>query len=140
MIGSIKALARTITPSGTQPSTRALPIEAPIAIEYNGIGYAVMMATPADLEDFALGFSLSERIVSSASEIEAVEPRDTPNGWLLKIQIAQIAVAPMVERVRVRVSESSCGLCGLENLEQVNRPLPPITTYLDVAPTAIFAA
>ncbi len=140
MSGAVEVAALTLTPDGAHPSTRALPVEAPIAIEYNGIGYAVMMATPMDLEDFAVGFSLSERIVSRAAEIEEVEPHETPNGWLLKIQIAQSAVAPMIERVRVRVSESSCGLCGLENLEQVNRPLPLVMAQVKVAPEAIFAA
>ncbi len=140
MMGAVKVSAQTITPRGTFPSTRTLPIEAPIAIEYNGIGYAVMMATPTDFEDFAIGFSLSEKIISNLSEVDSVDPHETPNGWLLKIQIAQSAVAPMIERVRVRVSESSCGLCGLENLEQVNRPLPPITAQLNVEPHALFAA
>jgi len=140
MTGAIEVSAQTITPLGIFPSTRALPIEAPIAIEYNGLGYAVMMATPTDIQDFALGFSLSERIVSHRSEVESIDPHETQNGWLLKIQIASSAVAPMIERVRVRVSESSCGLCGLENLEQVNRPLPPITTQLKVDPPALFTA
>lgn len=140
MNGAISVPALTITPTSATPSTRNIPIEAPIAIEYNGIGYAVMMATPMDLEDFAIGFSLSERIVSGVVEIEAVEPQETPDGWLLKIQIAQSRVTPMIERVRVRVSESSCGLCGLENLEQVNRELPLITARISVETPALFAA
>jgi FdhD protein len=140
MTGIVDVSARTITPFDAHPSSRALPIESPIAIEYNGIGYAVMMATPSNLEDFAIGFSLSERIIANAVEILTIEPQETPNGWLLKIQIAHSAVAPMIERVRVRVSESSCGLCGLENLEQVNRPLPPISSHLSVESSAVFAA
>ena len=140
MTGSTGVAVHRITPTGGDHITRAVPIEAPIAIEYNGIGYAVMMATPTDLGDFATGFSLSERIVGSAAQVESVEARETPDGWLLKIQIAPQCVAPMIERVRVRVSESSCGLCGLENLEQIARPLPPVSARLDVPDAAIFAA
>lgn len=99
-----------------------------------------MMATPIDLEDFGVGFALSERIVARADAIKAVEAHETAQGWLLRIQIAQSAVAPMIERVRVRVSESGCGLCGLENLQQVNRPLPPVTARIDVPDIALFSA
>jgi FdhD protein len=129
-----------ITPTDTAPAARTLPVEMPIAVEYNGIGYAVMMATPVDLEDFAVGFSLSERIVRHAADVLEVNAHETPQGIVLRITVAQDRMEPMLERVRVRVSESSCGLCGLENLEQVARPLPPIEVRMDVAPSAIFAA
>lgn len=123
-----------------QSLTRSIPVEAPIAIDYNGIGYAVMMATPTDLEDFAIGFSLSERIVERAAEIGRIEAQETDKGWLLGIGIARQRVAPMIERVRVRVSESSCGLCGLENLEQIARPLPSLSPAPAIAEPALFAA
>lgn len=129
-----------LTPTDSMPAERTLPVEMPIAIEYNGIGYAVMMATPVDLEDFAVGFSLSERIIPRAADVLDVNAHETPQGIVLRITIAQDRIEPMLERVRVRVSESSCGLCGLENLEQVARPLPSITAPLDVATPAIFAA
>jgi FdhD protein len=129
-----------IAPEGRSAATRTVPVEAPIAVSFNGIGYAVMMATPVDLADFAAGFALSERVVGAVQEIEDIEVQETPEGWLVSIRIAADSVAPMIERVRRRVSESSCGLCGLENLEQVNRPLPKITATLDVADEAIFAA
>lgn len=129
-----------LTPDGSASAERTLPVEMPIAIEYNGIGYAVMMATPVDLEDFAIGFSLSERIVSRAEDVLAVHPHETPEGIVMRITIAQDRTEAMLDRVRVRVSESSCGLCGLENLEQVARPLPPISAKLDVESSAIFEA
>jgi FdhD protein len=140
MTGSIATSVWRITSQGQQNAERTLPIEAPIAIEYNGIGFAVMMATPQDFKDFAVGFTLSERIVSEANEITHIDPHETSMGWLLKIRIAQQCVEPMIERVRVRVSESSCGICGLENLEQVARPLPPVQRTFTVEPAAIFAA
>lgn len=129
-----------LTPDDQSRSERSLPVEMPIAIEYNGIGYAVMMATPADLDDFAIGISLSERIVGNAREVHTIDAHETPQGIVLRITIAQERTHAMLERVRVRVSESSCGLCGLENLEQVARPLPPISAPLHVETSAIFAA
>ncbi len=131
---------RRLTPDGRSEARRTLPIEAAIAIEFNGIGYAVMMATPTGLEEFVTGFALSERIVASADEIGDITAHETDMGWRVQVQIAPQRVAAMIERVRVRVSESSCGLCGLENLEQVARPLPPVTAVLDVADVALFAA
>lgn len=137
---TVNVPVQKLTPDSIAPSTRTLPVEMPIAVEYNGIGYAVMMATPDNLDDFATGFSLSERIVPDPAQIEAVHPHETDQGIVLRITIQQDRTDVMLERVRVRVSESSCGLCGLENLEQIARPLPPITAKLDVETSAIFAA
>ena len=119
---------------------RAIAIEAPIAIEYNGIGYAVMMATPIDFEDFAIGFSLSEGLVSDGSQIHSVDSHHADNGWVLRIQIASAGADRVLERARQRVSESSCGLCGMDNLEQVVRPLPPVSATIDVSNDAVFQA
>lgn len=135
-----KVPVRRLAPTLAEPGERVIPVEAPIAVEFNGIGYAVMMATPADLEDFGTGFALSERIVQHASEIEEIEAEETPQGWLLKVRITPARVEPMIDRVRVRVSESSCGLCGLENLEMVNRPLPRLMHPIPLSRDAVFRA
>ncbi len=119
---------------------RAVIVEAPIAIEYNGIGYAVMMATPIDLEDFAVGFSLSERLVERAEQILAVDTHKADLGWILRIQLPPENAEKVFARARQRVSESSCGLCGMDNLEEVMRPLPPVTGRIDVPDVAIFSA
>jgi FdhD protein len=123
------------------PRERLLAIEAPIAIEINGLGYAVMMATPADLADYALGFCLSEQLIAAPSQLLSAEASKVPaGGWMLRIQLAADDAAPLMERARLRLAEGSCGLCGIESLEQVLRPLPPVTARLDVADAAIFAA
>ena len=129
-----------IEPGGFSTGTRTLPDECPIAIEYNGIGYAVMMATPEDLEDFVTGFSLSERIVAAADDILAIESHETPMGWIVRITLSPDHVEPMLARVRVRVSEGSCGLCGMENLEQIARPLPRVAAKAELDPKALFSA
>ncbi len=119
---------------------RNIIIEAPVAIEYNGIGYAVMMATPVDLLDFATGFTLSEGLVLSADDILAIDDHEAELGWILRIQLSQENAEKVIARARQRVSESSCGLCGMDNLEEVMRPLPKVTAQIKVPDTAIFHA
>ncbi|MBY0393430.1 MAG: formate dehydrogenase accessory sulfurtransferase FdhD [Novosphingobium sp.] len=123
------------------PRERLLAIEAPVAIEINGLGYAVMMATPSDLADYALGFCLSEQLIASPSQLLSTEANEVPaGGWILRIQLAADDAAPLMERVRLRLAEGSCGLCGIESLEQVLRPLPPVEGKLAVDDEAIFRA
>lgn len=130
-----------LLPTGrVEQAERPLAVEAPISIEYNGIAYAVMMASPADLEDFAIGFSLSEGVIVQAEDIRSIEAMRTEHGWLLRIDLPADRMEPVIERARMRVSEGSCGLCGLENLEQMLRPLLPITALPKADAAAIFRA
>lgn len=119
---------------------RAIIIETPIAIEFNGIGYAVMMATPIDLYDFAIGFCLSEQLIDNAAQVLAIDTHQAGTGWVLRIQLPPEKLQKVVARARQRVSESSCGLCGMDNLDEVMRPLPDVTAQIDVSNTAVFAA
>jgi FdhD protein len=119
---------------------REVPIEAPIAIEVCGIGYAVMMATPADLGDFALGFALSEGLVSRPGEVLETDIHAVGGGWVVRLTLPPEGADKAIARARARVSESSCGLCGLDNIEQVLRPLPPVTARIATDRTAIARA
>ena len=132
----------TLTPDGiaTNIIERPTIIEAPVAIEYNGIGYAVMMVTPIDLNDFASGFSLSERLIEHASQILSIDAHKAELGWILRIQLPPENAEKVIARARQRVSESSCGLCGMDNLDEVMRPLPGVTAQIDVSDAAIFSA
>lgn len=119
--------------------TRAVVPEHPVAIEVNGLGYAVMMATPANLEDFVTGFALSERIVAAADEIAALDLFEAPLGWIARLAVPPARAAALAARVRARASDSSCGLCGMDNLEAVHRDLPRVpASAIDAA--AIFRA
>lgn len=130
-----------VSPDGDlAPALRTLPVEAPIAVEYNGLGYAVLMATPGDLVDLAYGFSLSERLIERAGDIVEVDVHPTDNGTLVRIFLRDELAPKVVERVRHRVSDSSCGMCGIENLEQALRPLPTVQARSDAEPAAIFRA
>ncbi len=131
----------SIAADGTRTAVdRAVAQETPIAVEINGLGYAVMMATPADLEDFGFGFVLSERLARDAGDIIAVEFHQTEHGFILRITLTPERAPFIAERVRHRVSESSCGLCGIENLEQALRPLPSVSAACTTKPQAIFHA
>lgn len=125
---------------GDATLTRSVAIEAPVSIEIGGIGYAVMMATPADLEDYALGFALGEGLVETAGQVHRIDAHPIEGGWALRIWLPPERNAVALERARKRVSESSCGLCGIENIEQVLRPLPPLTARIGADRTAIAAA
>lgn len=110
-------------------SKRMLASEVPVAIEVNGIGYAVLMATPANLTDLAYGFALSERLIDRAEEIVAVDHHSAPAGIVVRITLTPDRADRVRARVRHRTSDSSCGLCGIENLEQALRPLPAVPRW-----------
>lgn len=117
-----------------------MPVERPVAVSVLGIGYAVMMATPNDLEDFAYGFARSERLIDEAAEVTGIELREEERGVLLGIELVPARHDRVLARVRHRVGESSCGLCGIENLEQALRPLPTLPAPARIAPAAVFRA
>ncbi|HEY9067657.1 MAG TPA: formate dehydrogenase accessory sulfurtransferase FdhD [Burkholderiaceae bacterium] len=100
--------------------------EVPVALEFNGISHAVMLATPADLEDFALGFGLAEGIFASASELYGCEVEVDAAGITLRLEVSARCFAGLKERRRTLAGRTGCGLCGTESLDQVLRPLPRI--------------
>ncbi|MBB4857537.1 FdhD protein [Novosphingobium chloroacetimidivorans] len=114
--------------------------EVPVALEFNGVAYAVMMATPADLEDFATGFAIAEGLAQTAAQVLDVAVAQVDAGWIVRSTVAGLGAEKLGERVRARVAESSCGLCGIENLEAVARPLPPVAAHEPIASAAIFRA
>ena len=130
-----------IKPDGTRrPVIREWVPEAPVALEFNGLAYAVMMATPRDLEDFARGFALTEGLARSPADLSDLAVAEVDNGWIVRATLSGLGIEQLTERVRTRVAESSCGLCGIENLDAVAKPLPPVAAHGALAGAAIFAA
>jgi FdhD protein len=130
-----------LTPDGgTQAIDRALAEEVPVAIEFNGIGYAVLMATPTDIGDLVLGFALAERLIGPEDAPFDVDTHRTTQGIVARATLPQDRTDALLDRVRHRASESSCGICGIENLEQAIRPLPRLPASPMVERAAIFRA
>ena len=122
------------------PACRALAEEMPIAFEYNGLGYAAMMATPRDLADFATGFTLAEGLAGRAEEIADIAEAEVAGGRVLRIALPEENLAPLRERLRLRLVEGSGGLCGLESIEQVLRPLPVLAARPAIAAEGVARA
>ena len=112
----------------------------PVAIEINGIGYAVLMATPDALDDLAYGFVLAERLIDRADDVLDVDTHATDRGSIVRLTLGARVADRIGERVRHRVSESSCGLCGIENLDQALRPLPTVVERWGGDDAAVFRA
>jgi FdhD protein len=105
---------------------RFVPEETPVAFSYAGSTHAVMMATPADLEDFALGFSLTEGIVTDPAEIETVEMVAQDKGIDLQVRLADAQNDALTARRRHMAGPVGCGLCGIESIEQAVRVTPSV--------------
>lgn len=105
---------------------RMVPEEVPVAFSYGGTTHAVMMATPADLEDFAVGFSLNEGIIAKPEDILAIEVVEQEPGIDIQISLADPAADALRLRRRHMAGPVGCGLCGIESIEQALRPVPRI--------------
>lgn len=103
-------------------------VEVPVALVYNGVPFAVMMATPCDLADFALGFALSEGIVACASEFELVDVLRADAGISLQASIPARRFDALETRKRNLTGRSGCGLCGVESLEEALHPAPSVSS------------
>ncbi|MBE5074864.1 formate dehydrogenase accessory sulfurtransferase FdhD [Erythrobacteraceae bacterium E2-1 Yellow Sea] len=133
--------AKCISFQGKQDEaiTRDVAVEAPVAFEINGLAYAVMMASPSDLEDYAVGFALSEGLAQHPASITQLDMAEVDQGVIIRMMIPDLA-EDLQERIRLRLNEGSCGLCGLRSIEEVLRPLPVLQMAEPVVPDAIHRA
>jgi FdhD protein len=133
-------MQRTISVVHPDAETRLDEVaeETPVAFEYNGIAHAVMLATPADLEDLALGFSLSEGIVGRTKDVFDVDSVAGEQGVTLRIEIAGEAFAQLKQHRRTLAGRTGCGLCGGESLAQVVRDLSAVADGAAFPLTALY--
>jgi FdhD protein len=120
----ISRLARRA--GGTTTANRMVPEETPVALSFGGTTHAVMMASPADLEDFALGFSLTEGIIADLREIEAIEVEDHGAGIDIQIRLKDRANTRFEARRRRLAGPVGCGLCGIESIEEAMRSVDAV--------------
>ncbi|MDX8441148.1 formate dehydrogenase accessory sulfurtransferase FdhD [Mesorhizobium australafricanum] len=111
---------------GTAAANRMVPEETPVAFSYAGTTHAVMMASPADFEDFALGFSLTEGIIADPAEIEAIEVEDLGAGIDIQIRLKDKANTRFQARRRRLAGPVGCGLCGIESIEEAMRSVDAV--------------
>jgi len=131
--------ARIATDGTCDDVERDLAEEVPVALEFNGIGYAVLMATPTDLADLTYGFAFTERLIDGAADVLDLDCHRTPAGILVRASLQEEVAARVFDRIRHRTTDSSCGLCGIETLEQAMRALPSVPRWHGQI-AAIFAA
>jgi FdhD protein len=120
-----------------QDGIRIVPRETPVALTYNRSTHAVMLASPADLEDFALGFSLSEGIIDSAADILALEIVEVPDGIECRMDLAPERLEALTKRQRRLAGPSGCGLCGLDSLAAAIRPAPRVPAGRTFSPAMV---
>jgi len=111
---------------------RRVPAEVPVAFVYDGSTYAVMMASPSDLEDFALGFSLAEGIVSNSQEIVSLDIIEQDKGIELRLWLSPDRGRNLAERRRHMAGPTGCGLCGVESLDAAVPSCPRVSSTLTV--------
>ncbi|EGQ5287206.1 formate dehydrogenase accessory sulfurtransferase FdhD [Enterobacter hormaechei] len=100
--------------------------EVPVALVYNGISHVVMMASPKDLELFAMGFSLSEGIIAHPQEIYGMDVVQACNGLEVQIELSSRRFMGLKERRRALAGRTGCGVCGVEQLNDIGKPIIPL--------------
>lgn len=118
---------RIITPGASCDAVWRVPEETPLAILLNGTSFAVMMATPADLEDFALGFALTEGIVSDIGEIRSLRIADAADGFVVNLTVSPARAEAVAARRRSIPGRSGCGICGAQTIGAALPRLPRVS-------------
>jgi len=106
------------------PGSRALPEEVPVALSFGGTTQAVMMATPSDLEDFGIGFALTEAVIGAAADVASLEIVEADQGYDVQMQLVDDRQSALSARRRKMAGPVGCGLCGIESIDEALRSLP----------------
>src|SRR6266849_1344800 len=126
--------------SGLSLGSRSIPEETAVALTYNGGTYAVMMATPQDLQDFAVGFSLNEGVINSAVDIESFDIVPLDDGIELRMWLSKPKADRLQERQRHIAGPTGCGLCGIDSIAEALRPAAIVRHSQEFSPQQIMTA
>ncbi len=127
-------------PGGVTPSDEVVAEEVPVALAYNGVPHAVMMATPDDLEDFAVGFSVTEELVPAPADILGLRVDRYALGIEIQVSVTEACAAAIARRTRSLTGRTGCGICGSSTIEGVLKQLHPVPAGPPVTTTAIARA
>jgi FdhD protein len=141
MMESARVVPRGIWREGS-PSvgSRSIPEETAVALTYNGGTYAVMMTTPQDLEDFAVGFSLSEGVISASTDIDQLDIMPLGDGVELRMWLSKPRADRLQERRRHIAGPTGCGLCGIDSIAEAMRPAAVVGPGAQFSPEQIMMA
>ena len=123
--------------AGHEDRIDAIAEETPVALVYDGVPHVVMMASPQDLEDFALGFSVSEGLIASVADVASLEVQVHPEGMAVQLACQAGALPDLTGRRRNLTGRTGCGLCGAETLAQAVRSPRPVASGPLVDPAAL---
>jgi FdhD protein len=123
-----KVPALRVAQEQSAETARVIPVETPVALTYDGATHAVMMATPADLDDFAIGFSLTEGIIQRTADLKSLEIEEHPDGMELRMWLDAGLGAARAKRRRTIAGPTGCGLCGVESLEAASAAPPKVAS------------
>jgi FdhD protein len=141
MMKAAKLVVRRIwREGGASVGGRSIPEEAAVALTYNGGTYAVMMATPQDLRDFAIGFSLGEGVIGSPADIDSLDIVCLDGGIELRMWLSEPKADRLRERRRHIAGPTGCGLCGIESIAEATRPAAVVAPGRQFSPEQIMAA
>jgi FdhD protein len=135
--GAVSARVTTFRNGRVDTAQDWLIDEVPVALVFNGISHAVMLASPTDLEDFARGFALSEGLVENPAELYGIDVTPVANGIEVRLEVAAACEFRLKERRRNLSGRTGCGLCGTESLDQVLRPIRAVNQSLSISKAAV---
>ncbi|MDR3372151.1 MAG: formate dehydrogenase accessory sulfurtransferase FdhD [Ancalomicrobiaceae bacterium] len=135
--GSRVFAARQFAGSDAVERDEPVAIELPVAMVFNGHSFAVMLATPMDLEDFARGFALTEGVVEDVDEIGAIELRPEERGIEVRVEIPEPRALALRARQRSLAGRSGCGICGVDRFSEALRPVAAVKSATRFAPPAL---
>lgn len=129
-----------VTTARCERVSRTVPVETPVAIVYDGVTHAVMLASPVDLEDFAIGFSLTEGKINSLDDVVEVDVVQREKGIEARVWLAPRAGLANAERRRAMLGPTGCGLCGVESLDAALPVVPRVEATLSLNASEVLAA
>jgi formate dehydrogenase accessory protein FdhD len=136
----LELAARRWDDGAVSERTETIAEETPVALVYNGIPHAVMMATPQDLEDFALGFSLTEELIASPADLQRVECVRYSQGIEVQALVAPEREAEIAARTRRLTGRTGCGICGADSVASVLKTLHPVAAGTTIRESAVRTA